>query len=92
MLRYRTAQKKLNKLSLVPTQLAQIDRNAKIGVMLSSLINWVSNIKNTFFRKLLELVAGIDKGVKLPVYNSETFTNYFKKNNIPINSEAPSKR
>ena len=91
MLRYRTAQKKLNKLPLIPAQLAQIDRNAKIGIMLSSLINWVSNIKNKFFRKILELVAGIDIRVKLPVYNSETFTNYFKKNKDPINIDAPSK-
>ena len=91
MLRYRAAQKKLNKLPLVPALLAQIDRNAKIGVALSSLINWASNIKNTFFRKILELVAGIDRRVKLPVYNSETFTNYFKRNKDPINSNAPSK-
>jgi len=91
MLRYRTAQKKLNKLPAVPAQLAQIDRNAKIGVMLSSLINWASSIKNKFFRKILELIAGIDMRVTLPTYNSETFTNYFKKNNIPTNSEAPSK-
>ena len=27
----------------------------------------------------------------LPVYNSETFTNYFKKNKDPINIDAPSK-
>ena len=91
MLRYRAAQKKLNKLPFIPAQLAQIDRNAKIGVILSSLINWVSNIKNNFFRKILEFVAGIDMRVKLPVYNSETFTNYFKKNKYPINSDAPSK-
>ena len=91
MLRYRTAQKKLNKLPSVPAQLAQMDRNAKIGVMLSSLINWVLNIKNKFIRKILELVAGIDMRVKLPTYNSETFTNYFKKNNDPINKDAPSK-
>ena len=78
MLRYRTAQKKLNKLPAVPAQLAQIDRNGKIGVMLSSLVNWASNIKNIFFRKILELVAGIDMRVKLPTYNSETFTNYFR--------------
>ena len=91
MLRYRTAQKKLNKLPIVPALLAQIDRNAKIGIALSSLVNWLSNIKNTFFRKILELVVGIDRRVKLPVYNSETFTSYFKKNKDPINSDAPSK-
>ena len=91
MLRYRNAQKKLNKLPVVPAQLAQIDRNAKIGVMFSSLINWALNIKNKFLRKILELVTGIDKRVKLPVYNSETFTNYFKKNKDLINSDVPSK-
>ena len=41
MLRYRTFQKKQNKLSVIPAQLAQIDRNGKIGVMFSGLINWV---------------------------------------------------
>ena len=85
MLRYRTLQKKQNKLSLIPKQLAQIDRNAKIGVMFSWLINWISNIKSKFLRKILELITGIDKRVKLPVYNSETFTNYFRKNNKYIN-------
>ncbi len=80
MLRYRTLQKKQNKLPSVPKQLAQIDRNAKIGVTLSWLINWLSHFKNKFFRKVLELIVGIDKRVKLPKYNSETFTNYFKKN------------
>ena len=39
------------------------------------------DVKNKFLRKILELVVGIDKRVKLPLYNSETFTNYFKKNN-----------
>jgi glycerol-3-phosphate dehydrogenase subunit C len=87
MLRYRTLQKKQNKLQKIPAQLAQIDRNAKIGVMFSRLINWLSNIKNQFVRKILELTVGIDKRVNLPVYNSETFTNYFKKNNNSINIE-----
>ena len=91
MLRYRTAQKKLNKLPAVPAQLAQVDRNGKIGVKLSTIINWATNLQNKFFRKILEFVAGIDIRVKLPVYNSETFTKYFKKNKVPINSEAPSK-
>ena len=39
MLRYRTAQRKNNELSRMPYQLAQLDRNGKIGVLLSSVIN-----------------------------------------------------
>jgi len=80
MLRYRALQKKQNKLSLIPSQLAKIDRNAKIGIIFSWFLNWTSNISNKFTRKILELITGIDKRVKLPSYNSETFTNYFKKN------------
>jgi len=87
MLRYRTLQKKQKKLSKTTSQLAKIDRNAKFGIMFSGLINWLSNIKNKFFRKILELVTGIDKRVKLPEYNSETFTDYFKKNNKFIKTE-----
>jgi len=45
MLRYRTAQKKQNELPKIPYQLAQIDRNGKIGVLFSKLINWMTNIK-----------------------------------------------
>ncbi|MDB4846602.1 heterodisulfide reductase-related iron-sulfur binding cluster [Candidatus Pelagibacter sp.] len=91
MLRYRNAQKKLNKLAIIPSQLAQIDRNGKVGVMLSTIINWVTNIKNRFIRKMLELFTGIDKRALLPTYNSETFTDYFKKNKEPINLEAPTR-
>ena len=91
MLRYRALQKKQKKLTLVPAQLAQIDRNAKIGVIFSWFINWVLNVKNKLLRKILEMVFGIDKKVKLPVYNAETFSKYFEKNNDSINIEAPSK-
>ena len=91
MLRYRTLQKKQNKLSLIPSQLAQIDRNARIGIIFSGFINWISNAKSKFFRKILELIFGIDKRVKLPLYNSETFTNYFKKNNQSLNIKSSAK-
>ena len=50
-------------------------------MIFSGLINWASNIKNKLFRKVLELIAGIDIRVQLPKYNSETFSNFFKKNN-----------
>ncbi len=91
MLRYRTLQKKQNKLPYIPTQLAQIDRNAKIGILFSRIINWISNTKNKFLRKILELTIGIDKRVNLPNYNSETFSSYYKKNNNSINLENQAK-
>ena len=80
MLRYRTAQRKKNELPKMPYQLAQIDRNGKIGVYLSSVINWVTNIKNSFIRKIMEAITQIDSRVRLPKYNSETFANFFKNN------------
>ena len=55
--------------------------------MFSWFINWASNIKNKFLRKILELITGIDKRLSFQLYNSETFTNYFKKNNNSINIE-----
>ena len=79
MLRYRMLQKKNGEISNTTKQLAKIDRNAKIGVFFSGIVNWVSNVKNTFFRKILEFFTGIDRRVILPKYNSETFSNYFKK-------------
>ena len=39
----------------------------------------------------MKLITGIDEKVNLPAYNSETFTNYFRKNNKSINIEAPTK-
>ena len=60
MLRYRMLQKKNGEISNTTKQLAKIDRNAKIGVFFSGIVNWVSNVKNTFFRKILEFFTGID--------------------------------
>jgi glycerol-3-phosphate dehydrogenase subunit C len=91
MLRYRTLQKKQNKLPYIPTQLAQIDRNAKIGILFSRIINWISKTKNKYLRKILELTIGIDKRVNLPNYNSETFSSYYKRNNNSINLENQAK-
>jgi len=92
MLRYRTAQKKNNELPKIPYQLAKIDRNGKIGVLFSKIINWMSDVKNNLFRKILEILVDIDKRVKLPKYNSETFTTYFKNNAKKIGLGRTTKR
>ena len=59
--------------------------------MFSKLVNWTSDIKNKFLRKILEIVVGIDKRVQLPKYNSETFSNFFKKNKEKISFETLNK-
>ena len=89
MLRYRMYQKKTNQLPKIPMQLAKVDRNAKIGIVFSTIINWTTNIKNKFFRMLLQFFIGIDKRVNLPKYNNETFEDYSKKNLEQTNSTAP---
>ena len=89
MFRYRTYQKKIGALTKIPAQLAKIDRNGKFGVMFNKIINWFSNVNNKFFRKILEIITGIDKRVILPKYNDETFENYLKKNKDKINETAP---
>ncbi len=88
MLRYRTAQKKLGKLPSIPRQLAEIDRNSKIGIFFSGIINWISSLKNKFMRNILQIIAGIDVRVQLPKYNSETFSKYFKNNINKINYDS----
>ena len=89
MLRYRTFQKKQKKLLKIPTQLAQIDRNAKFGVLFSSIINFISNVKNKFIRTIIEMLFGIDRRVELPKYNNQTFASYMKKNQDIVNKSAP---
>ena len=89
MLRYRMYQKKNGTILKTPSQLARIDRNAKFGVMFSKFVNWFTRTKNKFFRKILEIITGIDKRATLPMYNNETFEKYSKKNKDKINKLAP---
>ncbi len=92
MLRHRTFQKKQKQLPNIPYQLAHTDRNGKMGVLFSKILNWFTDIKNEIFRTILEFVLGIDRKVRLPKYNSETFTNFFKKNVSKINFGRSSER
>ena len=89
MLRYRMYQKKNGLLSKIPMELAKTDRNGKIGIKFSKIINWISNIKNKFFRIIIQILIGIDKKVVLPKYNNETFENYSQRNLDQINTSAP---
>ena len=65
MLRYRTAQRKNGDISKTANQLTKIDRNSKIGIFFNFLINWITDVKNKFARKVLEFFTGIDKRANL---------------------------
>jgi len=82
-------QRKENQLPKIPIQLTKIDRNSKIGIIFHKIINWLSNVKNIFFRTIIEFFTGIDKNVILPKYNNQTFDKYSKKNVDEINTSAP---
>ena len=92
MLRYRMLQRKNGEISNTAKQLIQIDRNAKFGIFFNKIINWISNIKNKFLRKILEKFTGIDKRAILPKYNSETFSNYFKNFKKKIVSKSQERK
>jgi len=89
MLRYRSLQRKQGKLKKISIQLSKIDRNAKVGILFSKIINFLTNIKNIFFRNILEIFAGVDKKAYLPKYNNQTLIDYSKRNIYEINSLAP---
>jgi len=89
MFRYRMYQKKIGKFSKISIQLAKTDRNAKLGIKFNKIINYLTDIKNKFLRKILEILIRIDKRAILPKYNDETFEKYLKKNKYEINKSAP---
>lgn len=85
MLRYRMSQKNKGEISKTVNQLVRIDRNARFGIIFNRIINWFTDVRNKFFRKILEFVTNIDRRVIIPKYNNETFSSFFKrfKNNLP---------
>ena len=54
----------------------QITLNREIYKFYNILESYDGTV-NKFFRKILELITGIDIRAHLPKYNSETFANYF---------------
>lgn len=69
MLRARAKQLRDNggKAPFPSGQLAQIDRNAKLTQWIAPLVNWVTNVRYKFIRKILQAVSGIDARAALPV-------------------------
>lgn len=89
ILRYRAAERRHKGGHFVPDQLGKMDRNAAIARPIAPLVNWTSDRKNTFTRKALERVAGIDARAELPKYSGTTFKAAAAKDPATPNPQAP---
>jgi glycerol-3-phosphate dehydrogenase subunit C len=72
ILRYRAARRRAGERGFVRDQLAETDRNGKLGRPVAGVVNWALARENTPLRKMLEAVAGIDAEVELPRFHSRT--------------------
>ena len=89
MLRHRVAEAKTGKKDFTARQLAEMDRNGRMAVPLSGLVNWAGDKSNGLTRPLMESVAHIDKTAELPKFASQTFMRADKTRPGTINTSAP---
>ncbi len=68
ILRYRALEHKNNEVKKCHTQLTKTDRNGKIGVRFSALVNFFSNRKNKIIRLIMQYVLGLSAKVELPKF------------------------
>lgn len=70
MLRARAVEvEKKGKPPFMQNQLAQTDRNGKLGKSIGFILNFFTNINNKIFRRILNYLIGIDYKVILPKFD-----------------------
>jgi len=89
LLRHRIAEAKAGKTDFTARQLAEMDRNGRMAVPLSPLVNWGGDKGNALTRPLMDKVAHIDRDATLPKFASQTFIRADKKSPGTINETAP---
>ena len=89
MLRHRVAEAKKGNTDFVARQLAEMDRNGKMAVPLSGLVNWGAKKDNALTRPVMDKVAHIDRDAELPKFASQTFIRADKTAPGTINAAAP---
>ncbi len=89
LLRYRAAERARHGAGFFDEQLAETDRNGKLGGAVAGLANWATARGNGLTRPLMEKVAGIDKDADLPKFTGKTFVARAKDNPPAVNTAAP---
>ncbi len=67
-----------NKNSYIDSQLAKTDRIGKVGLLFSTLVNFILSKKNKTFRRIISYYSGIDTSATLPKFNKKSFKSIFK--------------
>ena len=75
MLRYRAVEHRKGQTSFADTQLAEMDRNGRLGSALAGLANWATDQDNGLIRPIMEKVAGIDRRAHLPPFMETPLVN-----------------
>ena len=89
MLRHRAVQARKNGIGFVESQLADTDRNGRLGTFAAGLANWATDETNTLTRPAIERFAGIHHGARLPRYSGETFEIRAAREAAAVNQAAP---
>ncbi len=74
MLRYRAVEHRKGKTSLADSQLAQTDRNGRLGNLVSEVVNMATS-EGSPARGVMQAMLGIDKRAHLPSYADVPLTN-----------------
>ncbi len=75
MLRARAVENRKGETSFADRELAQMDRNGKMGSAVAGLANWATAEGNGLTRPLIESVAGIDRRAHLPPFMEVPLVN-----------------
>ena len=87
LLRYRAAEVKQGKASLVYKQLTETDRNGKAASFAAPVINRANEAKP--IRVVMEKTAGIDAEAKLPKFCGRTLVMRAAEEPVTVNTTAP---
>ena len=70
-------------------ELARMDRNGKLGTMVSDLANWTTRTDNSLTRPVLEDALGIDARAHLPPFERTSLVNQAPALIVAPNPDAP---
>ena len=91
MLRYRVAERKNKKNSLIDDELTKTDRNGKFFSKFSNLANWSTKTGNKLTRPIMELLLKIDKEAELPKFYENTLMKIVDKPNSLVTNKNVTK-